>query len=203
MGLKAVVSRTVSVLSVEPGAEDRDSLMDIFTGSNWNLCPNLHWELRSRNSVESAVSELVHSRNEPTPIVLCEGHVGWRQMLRDLQQLQDPPYLIVTSRLADDCLWAEALNLGAHDVLAKPFDRSEVVRVMSLAWLKWQEKHEPAAHKEFAAGASSAAGRFSVGSSRELRNRAGAIRPDRRGDRSVNHLHHGVGRHVLGLFEEA
>ena len=28
---------------------------------------------------------------------------------------------------------AEALNLGAHDVLAKPFDAGEAVRVLSLA----------------------------------------------------------------------
>ena len=31
------------------------------------------------------------------------------------------PLVIVASHLADDQLWAEALNLGAHDVLAKPF----------------------------------------------------------------------------------
>jgi hypothetical protein len=32
--------------------------------------------------------------------------------------LPDPPVLIVTSRLADEYLWAEALNPGAYDVLA-------------------------------------------------------------------------------------
>ena len=45
--------------------------------------------------------------------------------------------LIVTSRLADDRLWAEALNLGAYDVLAKPFERMELVRSVSSAWLHW------------------------------------------------------------------
>jgi len=43
-----------------------------------------------------------------------------------------PPLLIVTSRLADERLWAEVLNLGAHDVLAKPFNAEEVVRVLDL-----------------------------------------------------------------------
>jgi DNA-binding response OmpR family regulator len=48
-----------------------------------------------------------------------------------------PTPLIVTSRLADEKLWAEALNLGAYDVLAKPFDLSELVRSVNLAWLHW------------------------------------------------------------------
>ena len=42
--------------------------------------------------------------------------------------------MIVTSRLADERLWAEALNLGAYDVLAKPFDRTEAMRVVAAAW---------------------------------------------------------------------
>jgi DNA-binding response OmpR family regulator len=50
--------------------------------------------------------------------------------------------LIVTSRLADERLWVEALNLGAFDVLAKPFDQKELVRSVSLAWLHWRHHHE-------------------------------------------------------------
>jgi DNA-binding NtrC family response regulator len=48
--------------------------------------------------------------------------------------------LIVTSRLADDRLWAEALNLGAYDVIAKPFDASEVVRIAGLACAHWNQR---------------------------------------------------------------
>ena len=39
-------------------------------------------------------------------------------------------------------LWAEALNLGAYDVLAKPYDPTEVVRSVSLAWLQWTSRRE-------------------------------------------------------------
>ena len=49
----------------------------------------------------------------------------------------DSPSLIVTSRLADERLWAEALNLGAYDVLAKPFDSTEAMRVVGAAWRAW------------------------------------------------------------------
>jgi FixJ family two-component response regulator len=41
--------------------------------------------------------------------------------------------VIVTSRLADDCLWAEVLNLGSYDLLMKPFDGEETVRVLAMA----------------------------------------------------------------------
>ena len=46
----------------------------------------------------------------------------------------------MTSRLADDRLWSEALNLGAYDVLAKPYDPDEVLRVLDLAWIRWVER---------------------------------------------------------------
>ena len=52
------------------------------------------------------------------------------------------PLVIVTSPDADDHLWAEALNLGASDVLAKPFDRGEVTRALFIAVLNWQSKYE-------------------------------------------------------------
>jgi CheY-like chemotaxis protein len=52
--------------------------------------------------------------------------IGWISGIVHALCPPDPPMLIVTSRLADDYLWAEALNLGAYDVLAKPFDASEV-----------------------------------------------------------------------------
>ena len=59
----------------------------------------------------------------------------------EIRLLSIPPLLIVTSRVADACLWAEALNMGAYDVLAKPFDLTEVTRILSSAWLHWQEQY--------------------------------------------------------------
>ena len=47
----------------------------------------------------------------------------------------------MTSRLADERLWAEALNLGAWDVLAKPFDTNEVIRTVSIAGQHWRDRH--------------------------------------------------------------
>jgi DNA-binding response OmpR family regulator len=52
----------------------------------------------------------------------------------------NPPDLIVASRLADEYLWAEVLNLGGYDVLAKPFNAEEVRRVVGLACEHHQER---------------------------------------------------------------
>jgi DNA-binding NtrC family response regulator len=46
--------------------------------------------------------------------------------------------LIVTDRLADERLWAEVLNLGGYDLLLKPFDPEELLRVVSSAWASWK-----------------------------------------------------------------
>jgi DNA-binding response OmpR family regulator len=62
---------------------------------------------------------------------------SWKDVLEQVTILPDPPSLIVTSRLADERLWAEALNLGAYDVLAKPFDSAEAMRVIGAAWRAW------------------------------------------------------------------
>lgn len=73
-------------------------------------------------------------------VVLCEHDLvrgDWRDLLRRLLELPHPAALIVTSRLADEQLWAEALNLGAWDVLAKPFDRTEVTRSIERACQHW------------------------------------------------------------------
>ena len=43
------------------------------------------------------------------------------------------PALIVVARVGDERLWAEVLNLGGYDVLAKPLDPAEVDYVISAA----------------------------------------------------------------------
>lgn len=68
--------------------------------------------------------------------VICDQVIAdgdWRDFLMDLQGEHMVPPLIVSSRLADDHLWAEVLNLGAYDLLMKPFTAPEVSRVVQMA----------------------------------------------------------------------
>jgi len=69
--------------------------------------------------------------------VLTEAHLpdgrGWKDILRKLERTPNPPPLIVTDRLANEALWSEVLNLGGYDVLAKPFEKREVLHVVTMA----------------------------------------------------------------------
>jgi len=74
-------------------------------------------------------------------VVICDGSESdsnWRLLVREMGELASPPALIVSSRLADERLWAEVLNLGGYDVLSTPFDRREVLRACFLAWQNWE-----------------------------------------------------------------
>lgn len=126
-------AHSVLVLAVSPLAEDHVSLRAIFSHSKW--------ELYSVDSFEEARSFL-HAN--PVGVVLSECTLPegktWKDLLRAVETLRHPPPLIVTSRLADECLWAEVLNLGGYDLLMKPFDPTEVFRVVSLAWLSWKSR---------------------------------------------------------------
>ena len=64
---------------------------------------------------------------------------GWKIFLQDVQARAHPPALIVIARVGDERLWAEVLNLGGYDVLAKPLDPAEVDYVISAACRHWEE----------------------------------------------------------------
>jgi DNA-binding NtrC family response regulator len=154
-GSETAPSRDVTILSVSPIEEDHVSLEAIFGQSEWAAYTSCQWKLHSSSTISSAVEVMGQKR---IPIVICEGNLlpgTWRDMLERIGHLSQPPFLIVTSRLADCHLWAEALNLGAYDVLAKPFDKNEVVRIVSLAWLHWKDQCEtsPQAPKMWMAAA--------------------------------------------------
>ena len=122
-------SEFLTLLSVSPLQEDHFNLEAIVGHSRWKLLKAEGIPSANRLLQEGHVSVVVCERDlRPGTFV---------DLLKYLEPMPDPPSLIVTSRLADDRLWAEALNLGAWDVLSKPFDRSEVVRSVKAAWEHW------------------------------------------------------------------
>jgi response regulator RpfG family c-di-GMP phosphodiesterase len=122
---------TITVLSVSPYPEDQAALRAIFSHSRWLLY--------DAQSCADAASLL---QSHIVPVVIGEANLPdgtWRDLLQNSGSLPGAPRLIVTSDCADERLWAEALNLGAYDVLAKPFRASEVFRTVSLAWRHWKD----------------------------------------------------------------
>ena len=57
----------------------------------------------------------------------------WLDVIHLVREYPHEMEVIVTDEQADARLWAEALNLGAYDLLAQPFYEPEVRRILSNA----------------------------------------------------------------------
>jgi len=131
---QAVSQRAVKVLLISPFDEDHQHLRGILKHSNWQ-------QFGARTQRES----FEFLRENVTPVVICESELpdgAWQDVLSHLARMRCPPVLVVTSRMADDRLWSEVLNLGGYNVLAKPLNMKEVFHVVGLAWLSWKRRWE-------------------------------------------------------------
>src|ERR1043166_8747434 len=96
----------VIVLTVSPFPEDYRSLRDIFAQSKSRIYRSDCRAEAIRILQQGAIS-----------VVICECELpdgNWKDLLADTRCMQDEPLLIVGTRLADDRLWAEVLNLGGY-----------------------------------------------------------------------------------------
>ena len=122
--------RVVTVLLISPVDHDHVVLERCFGRSNWKL-------YRSHTLREG----LALAREHRIPVILAEARFPrstWKEVLHETERLPHASRLIVTSPTADDELWAEVLNLGGYDVLAKPLDEREMFHVVGQAWMGWR-----------------------------------------------------------------
>lgn len=120
----------LGVLSISPTGEDHTAIRQSVSG--------LHCKIETVETCHRAFQRLNRGR---IAIVVCERELpdgSWRDILEHLGSSPERPFLIVTSRAADEWLWAEVLNTGGYDVLAKPFDAKETRHVMETACLGWR-----------------------------------------------------------------
>jgi DNA-binding NtrC family response regulator len=123
----------VSALLVGEFADQRPLLHDIFRRCGWLL-----FEAPDRRRAMQSL------KRNPVRVVIAESDLpewNWQKVLGDLRRLTLSPQLVVTSRHADEHLWAEVLNIGAYDVLAQPLDREEVQRVVAAASRQFEYQH--------------------------------------------------------------
>lgn len=117
----------LGILSVSSAGEDHTAARQSCSGM---MC----W-IQTAESCHTAFQRLSQAR---ISIVVCERDLPdgtWRDILEHLGASPERPFLIVTSRVADEWLWAEVLNLGGYDVLAKPFNAAETKHVLETACL--------------------------------------------------------------------
>ena len=115
----------IHALIVGADEENRRVVLDVFRDAGWHL-----YQAGDRKRALDCL------QRRSVQVVVTNAHIPawpWKTALRDLQRFPRPPQLVVTSRLADEALWAEALNWGAYDVLAEPLRPDEVERVIAAA----------------------------------------------------------------------
>jgi DNA-binding NtrC family response regulator len=87
-------------------------------------------------AVRSYRAALCALAKEPVTIIICDDVLpdgSWKDLLGQIAMLNDAPRLIVMTPPDRGALWAEAISLGAYDVLTKPLAGSEVRQVCSSA----------------------------------------------------------------------
>ncbi len=136
-------------LVVNPRDSEKTNLQRILTGAGWK---------------SAAVPTIVKARSWMAcygcpPVIICERDLpdgDWLLLFQETEARPQPPKFVVSSRLADDQLWSEALNLGADSVLAVPFDAQEVTYVVRSAMDAWNYRRGATSVRKSLAAAASA-----------------------------------------------
>jgi DNA-binding NtrC family response regulator len=118
-----------SVLFISPSAVDAKTLSQML-GSIAIRCEHVETLKRARRKLEA----------EAFGVVLTEARLPdgtWADVVRLVGQAERGSAVVVTDNLGDARLWLDSLDLGAYDVLAKPFCGGEVQRILANAL------HEP------------------------------------------------------------
>jgi DNA-binding response OmpR family regulator len=133
----ASAPENISILVVSPHPDDLTCLRHMLNQRDWRITLSTH--------AAEATREI--SVQNPS-VIICERDLPdgtWKDILRHTERMAHAPLLLVVSRHADENLWAEVLNLGGYDVLLKPFDGAELVRVVGMAWRSWMSGFSNAA----------------------------------------------------------
>ena len=126
----------LTILCISPNGKDHVALRSI-------ISHHTRWKLFTASDLTSAIDLL---GQHEIAVLVCEQDLTpgtcWKDVLELIGTFPNSPSLIVSSRFADEHLWAEALNLGAWDVLATPFNKTEVIRSVISAWRRWHDQIE-------------------------------------------------------------
>ena len=132
----------LAILAVGQDEQDRCVLRQASSRSGWAL-----------STVGTVAEATRFLERHPTCVIFCNRHLpdgGWRDLSEAAASRGLQANVIVTSRLADDHLWAEVLNLGGYDVLATPLNASEVLQAVESASRSWRYPKAAAGQMELA-----------------------------------------------------
>ena len=104
----------------------RSALLDLLEDENL--------EVVAASSFEEAKKRLGGTASYDLLIVDAELPDGsWRDLLQVTLGSKKTCEVIVCSRCGDEQLWAEVFQCGGYDLIAEPYDRQEVLRIVQSA----------------------------------------------------------------------
>jgi DNA-binding NtrC family response regulator len=116
----------ITILAISPFEEDHASLREIFRHSQWKLYSAYTWREAFQVLERADISLVICERECP------EGN--WRELFERIEEKGNSVPFVVCSESPGLELWAEAVNQGAFDALAKPFDMVDVLRMVPASW---------------------------------------------------------------------
>ena len=117
---------TSKVLFISASRKDANTLS--------RMLQSLSLDLDHAASIQSARTKLNQGSYEVVLTEACLPDGKWLDVLHVVRDSGQPAEVIVTDPRADAEFWAEALNLGAYDLLAQPFYEPEVRRILCNAF---------------------------------------------------------------------
>ena len=130
---------SMPVLLASERVDDYQTLHELLQDTKWSVARALSW-----GEVSSFCGRVA------SPVVLVDRHFqgsDWRFTLSSLLNTTENCCLILLSDVSDPYLWNELVQYGGFDVLARPFERSEVLRTLAFAQRHcegdWPPLHSP------------------------------------------------------------
>jgi DNA-binding NtrC family response regulator len=121
--------RKLEVLTINNDKKDCAALRSIMGHTNWifHCVPDIS------RAIQFLEKNLV-------PVIVCSNQLPdgtWKDVLAAVRRFPNPPDVLVYTAQPDDRLWMDVLSSGGYDLLQVPFNRDEVLRLISLASRKW------------------------------------------------------------------
>jgi DNA-binding NtrC family response regulator len=123
-------SHRIAVVAMVANGEDRQVLMDVSAQQGLQV-----------HFVESPEEALKAIERLRAPAALVDRNwpgSDWRTVVEGLSSSEVRPCVILMSGVLDERLWAEVVGRGGYEVLAKPVQAEQAVRVIRLA-LSYQQ----------------------------------------------------------------
>jgi DNA-binding NtrC family response regulator len=125
--------RKLEVLTINNDKKECAALRSIMGHTNWRF-----------HCVPTLSSAIKFLEKNLVPVIVCSkelpGDGTWKDVLAAVRRFPNPPDVVVYTAQTNNQLWMEVLTLGGYDLLQVPFNRDEVLRVLSLASRKWWDE---------------------------------------------------------------